>query len=933
MKPHYVGTLLLILLPVSLLYAQTQTDWKAIKKQAEERFGRTDKRYVRVLHALFNKLYQGGNYTDAIGVEEEALQVEAKLFGSESYDYAMTVANLASVSLLINHKLEENERRLNSVLPILGRESPGSLPSYYSILASIYTQTERYTDAIATYETGIRYEKKHPNAQATALPSLLNGLGMLYSDMGNYSRAGIQFAQALQTMEKRGLNKQDLIMYLTIKQNLAASVVGIKQWQKGANLMEEVVKGLKDLIGEDHPRYFPALLNLAYFYVRLDRKEEALQLLKRCKSFMEKQATGDPFVYASLLNNIGSIELDFKNDEAAAAALGEALLALKKTNHANSPLELGTLENWCYSQWRLQKPAEVAKQMPKLTDGLLDRLFNLFTVSDERGRQRLIEDELESLDFHRSFLLANPTYKSLAELIYNEELALKGAVLGSNRQLASLLDSITDPTTKRDVETWLTLRKKLIEKQQAPFAQQDPNLDKLDIQVGEYEEKLIRTTKAFRQFKERQNINWQSIKAGLSANEAAVEFVTFHLRQPNRWADSIMYAALVLRPDFDQPVFVPLGEERQLKRFLNPKVVPPITQPKTSSPHPSSAHLASSSRGGELIGRQVWSDSLYRLVWQPIDSLLKNVRVIYYSPAGLLHNVSFYALSKKGTLLGNQYTLHQITSSRTLAAKRNTFRLPTNSPIQLYGGINYDKDLLRSSPESESAFMDMDSTFLKTVSSFKSLPGTRQEIDTIQRLIPWRIDKLMDDQATEESVKALIKSNPGIIHFATHGYFVPSMQDKESKKASVPIGVDYRPSQNAMLRSGLIMAGGNTTWKGGKKSKTGDDGILTAFEISQLDLSQTELVVLSACETGLGEIRNFEGVFGLQRAFKQAGVKRLLISLQKIPDKETVEFMTEFYKALLQKSEAGEAFVYAQRALQKRYPTRPSIWANFIFVE
>lgn len=134
-----------------------------------------------------------------------------------------------------------------------------------------------------------------------------------------------------------------------------------------------------------------------------------------------------------------------------------------------------------------------------------------------------------------------------------------------------------------------------------------------------------------------------------------------------------------------------------------------------------------------------------------------------------------------------------------------------------------------------------------------------------------------------------------------------------------------------MFRSGLALAGANHAWKGKAAIPGKEDGILTAYEISQMDLSNTDLVVLSACETALGDLQGNEGVIGLQRAFKMAGVKQLILSLWKVPDKETVELMTLFYKNWTRGQPTREALRSAQLEMRKKYS--PYYWAAFVLVE
>ena len=136
-----------------------------------------------------------------------------------------------------------------------------------------------------------------------------------------------------------------------------------------------------------------------------------------------------------------------------------------------------------------------------------------------------------------------------------------------------------------------------------------------------------------------------------------------------------------------------------------------------------------------------------------------------------------------------------------------------------------------------------------------------------------------------------------------------------------------------MFRSGLVLAGGNNAWRGEALVPGKEDGILTAYAVAQMDLSNTDLAVLSACETALGDLRGNEGVFGLQRAFKMAGVKQLIISLWPVPDVETTAVMTLFYHNWLIGQSTREALRNTQLQIRKKYPQKPYYWAGFVLVE
>lgn len=174
---------------------------------------------------------------------------------------------------------------------------------------------------------------------------------------------------------------------------------------------------------------------------------------------------------------------------------------------------------------------------------------------------------------------------------------------------------------------------------------------------------------------------------------------------------------------------------------------------------------------------------------------------------------------------------------------------------------------------------------------------------------------------------------PVIPHFATHGYF---FSDSRQAASALPAleEISFKSSGNPLLRSGLILAGAQQVWTTGKPPAGREDGVLTAYEISLMNLPGAELVVLSACERGLGDIENNEGVYGLQRAFKIAGAKYIVMNLWKVNDQTTRECMTDFYAQWLQKGLGiPEAFRNAQRTMRTKYPGEAYHWAGFVLVE
>ncbi len=220
--------------------------------------------------------------------------------------------------------------------------------------------------------------------------------------------------------------------------------------------------------------------------------------------------------------------------------------------------------------------------------------------------------------------------------------------------------------------------------------------------------------------------------------------------------------------------------------------------------------------------------------------------------------------------------------------------------------------------------------------SFGRLPGTRVEGERIARMLgvePW-----MGSEVLEARIKNC--RSPRILHLATHGYFLED-QARDPNKELRGLGAVEWPAggamgrltgpglENPLLRSMLILAGFNTWFKHGHLPAEAEDGMLTAEDVTGMDLLATELVVLSACETALGEVHAGEGVFGLRRAFVLAWAKTLVMSLWKVPDEQPRELMEDFYRRILRGEGRAEALRQAQLEMKRKYPD-PFYWGAFI---
>ncbi len=361
---------------------------------------------------------------------------------------------------------------------------------------------------------------------------------------------------------------------------------------------------------------------------------------------------------------------------------------------------------------------------------------------------------------------------------------------------------------------------------------------------------------------------------------------------------------------------------------------------------PTKIELCSQSKLEEIYKQQyraysTYSKQLYNLIWSKLEPYINEDDEVYFSPSGLLHQINIEVLQDgNGRLANDKYRLHRVSSTRELCIDRPKIE---HTSAVLYGGLTYNMDSTALLAQSR-AYSHTDNYIAtrgfvadstQQRGSWNPLNAAEDEVRTISTKLNQhqiKTTKYIYTFGTEESFKALSGKKISIIHLATHGFFYTN-EEALKKSYFEMLSTDFSASQydNSLKRSGLILAGAQLAWDGKPIPNSVEDGILLAEEIAAMDLSGTDLVVLSACETGLGEITS-EGVFGLQRAFKKAGVRTLIMSLWRVDDAATSLMMRTFYEHLLASKSKREAFAIAQLAVKSEYKD-PYYWASFIMLD
>ncbi len=383
---------------------------------------------------------------------------------------------------------------------------------------------------------------------------------------------------------------------------------------------------------------------------------------------------------------------------------------------------------------------------------------------------------------------------------------------------------------------------------------------------------------------------WQSVRNNLKPGEAAIEMIRFHYKNKVFYSDTSYYAAYIVKHDSKYPevVYLPSFADDLDGKFYQ--------------------------RYNNSIRLKIEDNSSYNEYWKPIGEALEDVNKVYFSPDGIYHLINLPTLKNPATgkFLIDEIDIQNVTSSAEIGSTASNKSI---SEAVLVGRPSYS---LGSNQVDKEAMQTRAFTRNFREANIADLPGTEIEVRTIKQELEKEgitVREFLGKEATEEKLVGL--QNPDILHVATHGFW-SGLED------ATP---GYRMF-NAMVNSGLLLAG-VVDYYTADDASGGHDGILTAFEAQEMNLEGTSLVILSACETGLGDFDAGEGVYGLQRAFRAAGSESIMTSLWKVDDQGTKDFMIAFYKNWLQLGDKFKAYRQAQLDIKAKYKD-PYYWGAFV---
>jgi len=945
-------------------YDEALAQIRKAEKRILQLFGPASARYAMMLES-YAGIYHDNGFSDNdevyIKLEEKYLRQAGEIYKNLSGKQAeyLAIRNKANLAAWYNNtgNFPQAEALIQDVVAFYlkndGRNSLAYLTALNN-LGVVFYNTGNYKLAEKNFIEALAGLGNNTGLTRKYRAIVLCNLGTMYHDMGNFRNAEMVLDEAQEYLLQLSLDESPL--YSVLLNNKAAVYLSGEYFESpekknaqhlilAGTLLKDAEKVFRQNGTTPHPVYNSIGGNLAIWYNLTGDRKKSSELYKElaldANISLKVVAMTNKMGYSGGLSVPASAENYMLTEPVIIPAnvnLNSQVAATNAEINGGIESDAVTIALFRMIMGRAEKmKKEVGEYHPAYATTLKNLIVVYHSVDDVKREEELwleymrvlnhktlqdfsylSESEKEMYyqtrlpDVHSFIaysLYRKRTNPSITLHAYNNILLSKGLMLKSSAAMRQAILNSNNAALLKMYDEWIALKKEISALYSTPVEMRLKNVEELETRANELERSLVSGSQDFSDYRKALQVTWEDVKKGLKPGEAAIEFIDFLRREKDGGSDAI-YCALVVRNDSQYPDMIRLFSESQLRELIDrPSYTPYII--------------------GQIYGTEKSQDTrLYDLIWKPLEQFLEGIKTVYVSPSGLLNKVAFPAISKgQGVYLCDNYRIN-VRISTGLQAVSPVIEGERKPSALVFGGINYTT----GNPENE---------------VWSYLEGTKKEGDIVSKILQtasFDVKYLSDNEATE----TFLKNNAGkfnILHLATHGFFFedPNRKRFEAARKNVEFGnlafrgitrsfgvENFVNNENPLMRSGLVLAGANDVWADTVNTHP-EDGVLTAQELVQMDMRRSDLVVLSACETGLGDIKGSEGVYGLQRSLKIAGTHFIVMSLWEIPDRETVEFMTIFYNNIVKTNDIRSSFHTARETLRARYD--PYYWAAFVLLE
>lgn len=903
-----------------------------------------------------NKYFDSGRYAEGIAFAKRAVAIREQLLGPDDLE---TAASLHSLGRLLRQSgnYRQAEKALQRALDIrektLGPEHL-ILAESLNNLGILYYNTGYYTRAETLYQRALAIREKTLGKDHTDTAKALNNLALLYSETGNYVRSEQLYRRVLEIRERvLGLEHPDTAR---ASSNLALLYMTTGAYSQAEPLFIHAIEIKERVLGAEHPDTANSINNLAVLYAETGRNIQAGQLFKRTLAIREKtlglahpetaaamgnlaetlisagssteatlmlkralaiqeKALGPNSPYAPpILNNLAELHRSHGEYAQAEALIRQSLAIYEKSVGPEHPSTALTISSLATVKWAESQSSQALALLQR-AQSIQGRNVERFLISGSETRKRKYLQALATNTYqYVSFSVAVHGNDSVA-------LGLNGVLQYKGRALDSVSDSMTRLRHSLGIDDQKVLEQlgqvadefsNLVYKPDTNVASAArlKQLDSLTRQQERLEVELSRRSNEFRMHV--MPVTIAAVRNATPKDAVVIEWIKYKSLDPrtpkvqsayDSDSNSERYAAFVIKRNED-PTVIDLGDAQAIDSAVQ-QFRRSVSDPKDDD-------------------YKLQAASLFTRVIEPLSKHIKGFSHLLLSPDGNLNLVPMGALlNSRGEYLIEQFDITYLTSARDLLRIQKKLA-PSSGDVVVadpfYGSRTAAISQLDATIQSQRS-SDLDRGGLV----FRSLSNTALEAQALKKLL--KLDDanvLLQLDATETRLKQL--RGPRILHVATHGFF---LGDQDVMADLNYVGSPSKSAiltENPLLRSGIALTGANV-----RRAGPGDDGILTALEAANLDLHGTELVVLSACDSGIGNVQNGEGVYGLRRALVLAGAQTQITSLWKVSDEATRVLMIDYYQRLLNGVGRSAALRQAQLSmLANKDLSHPYYWASFV---
>jgi CHAT domain-containing protein/Tfp pilus assembly protein PilF len=760
-------------------------------------------------------------------------------------------------------------------------------------LGSLYTETGFFSRAEQNLLDAVQELNVNLNAPIHLQIQIMNTLAFVYEQLSIYTNAIDYYERALKLCSLIKANSAQEC--LTLRNNIAAIHLKAGNLEKAIESYSTLVNSFNGEGSETNELYLTGLNNLATAYRKSNEQKRAADILENVLSSMHHHRVPENDLMATLMNNLGIIHTE-QGDYHEAAEQFKKALAIKSSIYGENSIQLlDIVNNLAIVEWALNRHEQAVplfKKAMELSTRHVKYVFPNLNESEQVQFYKKLKEDFER--FNTMAIQLAHVDPSLVRQMFDNQLIIKSIVFFTNHRRSLLLASDAESTLGREIGDVKVKRDELGKLYQnsnqnttthEAISQLENEIDVLEKSIGM---KTSATSSGY-------EVTWSLLQNKINEDEAIVDIIRFRKydlqKIQNRhhkvfgFTDSVYYAALITTSaTIGKPELVLFHDGVNFEsRFLN--------------------------YYKNALNFGVEDNVTYNFYWAPIARHLEGKSKIFLSSDGVYHKINLNTLRDPASgqyVLQKHNLVHVLNPAQILNA---TTQKQMSRKAVLIGDPVFDVDL--DYPANHRNADDM---------QFGSLPGTMKEVVAIDKILKqnsWNTEMLLKSEASESNLKKV--NHPQILHIASHGFFSDGI-----------VKLSELTKKEFLFHSGLVLAGANKSRQ--KENRDfNNDGIVTAYDVMNLDLTNTELVVLSACETGLGVVENGEGVHGLQRSFLQAGAKQVLISLWKVDDEITKDLMIRFYENIASGQATREALKNAQLYLIKNNHS-PFFWGGFVMV-